>query len=254
MTTITAAPGPARTWDPRSDRKAYIVWIACVWAAIIAGFGLDFARYLGETPAPPLILHFHGAVYVAWLALVTTQVLLVEGGKVRLHRTLGWWLAGLSAVMVPLGLVAALVDKARVFGRPDADLQFLSLEFEEMFAFSTFMITGVLWRKHAAAHKRLMILTAVSISDAGFARLWQSTIKVAPPGPFGWWLQYFWGIALMLVAMAAWDLWRRRRIHPAVLFGAAVLLGGEVAATALYFTPAWATAMTGLVQAWGWKG
>ena len=189
-----------------------------------------------------------------WLALVTTQILLVEGGRVRLHKTLGWWVAGLSLVMVPLGLVAAMVDKARVFGRPDADLQFLSLEFEEMFAFSTFMIAGLFWRKDMSAHKRLMILTAVSISDAGFARLYQSTIKVTPPGPFGWWLQYFWGIALMVLAMAAWDLWRRRRIHPAVLFGAAVLFGGEIAATALYFTPAWAAAMTHLVQAWGWKG
>jgi hypothetical protein len=254
MTTTAAAPGAVRAWDSRSDRKAYLVWIACVWAAIVAGFGLDFGRYLGEAPAPPFILHVHGAIYVVWLSLVTTQILLVEGGRVRLHKTLGWWVAGLSLVMVPLGLVAAMVDKARVFGRPDADLQFLSLEFEEMFAFSTFMIAGLLWRKDMAAHKRLMILTAVSISDAGFARLWQSTIKVAPPGPFGWWLQYFWGIALLVIAMAGWDLWRRRRIHPAVLFGAVVLLGGEIAATALYFTPAWATAMTALVQAWGWKG
>ena len=41
--------------------------------------------------------------------------------------------------------------------------------------------------------------------------------KVTLPGPFGWWLQFVWGIALVLIAMAAWDLWRRRRIHPAVM-------------------------------------
>jgi len=151
-------------------------------------------------------------------------------------------------------LTAALVDKARVFSHPDADLGFLALEFEEMFAFSTFIIAGLLWRKDMAAHKRLMILAAVSISDAGFGRVWQMGFKVVPPGPLGWWVQFFWGIALLLIAMMAWDLWRRRRIHPAVLFGAAVPWGGEAVATTLYFTPAWTTAMTGLVRAWGYAG
>jgi hypothetical protein len=207
-----------------------------------------------ERPAPPLILNLHGIAYVVWLGLVTTQILLVETGRVRLHRQLGWWTAGLSAVMAPLGLTAALVDKARVFSHPDADLGFLALEFEEMFAFSTFIIAGLLWRKDMAAHKRLMIRAAVSISDAGFGRVWQMGFKVVPPGPLGWWVQFFWGIALLLIAMMAWDLWRRRRIHPAVLFGAAVPWGGEAVATTLYFTPAWTTAMTGLVRAWGYAG
>jgi hypothetical protein len=50
--------------------------------------------------------------------------------------------------------------------------------------------------------------------------------------------------------MAAWDLWRRRRIHPAVLFGAAVLWTGEIIVTLLNFTPAWHQAMARLVDAW----
>lgn len=252
--TASAAAGAVRTWDPRSDRKAYIAWIGFIWAAIALGFGLDFTRYLGERPPPPLILNLHGAVYVAWLCLVTTQILLVEGGKVRLHRQLGWWTVGLSAVMVPLGLVAALVDKARTLGGPDADVQFLSLEFVDMLVFSTLMTAGVLWRKNVAAHKRLMILAAVCLSDAGFGRIWQMGIKTTLPGPFGWWMQYFWGVALLLIAMTAWDLWRRRRVHPAVQFGAAALIGGEVVATALYFTPGWTNLANGLVQAWGYKG
>ncbi len=254
MTASTAAGVAVRTWDPRSDRKAYLAWIGFIWAAILLGFGLDFTRYMGERPAPPLILNLHGAVYVVWLCLVTTQILLVEGGKVRLHRQLGWWTVGLSATMAPLGVVAALVDKARLFGRPDADLQFLSLEFVDMLLFAVLMTAGVLWRKNVAAHKRLMILAAVSLSDAGFGRIWTIGIKTTLPGPFGWWLQYFWGAALLLVAMAAWDLWRRRRIHPAVQFGAAVLLSGEMVATVLYFTPGWAGVASGLVQAWGYRG
>jgi hypothetical protein len=57
-----------------------------------------------------------------------------------------------------------------------------------------------------------------------------------------------------LVTRAAWDLWRRRRIHPAVLFGAALLWTGEIIVTVLNFSPAWRQAMVRLVDAWGYSG
>jgi hypothetical protein len=113
---------------------------------------------------------------------------------------------------------------------------------------------GVIFRRSPAAHKRLMILSAVAISDAGFARIWLIGIKTEIPGLFGWWLQYFWGIFLILVAMGVWDLWRRRRIHPAVLFGAALLWAGEIVTTILNFSPAWREIMVRLVNAWGYAG
>ena len=251
MSTSTLA---ARAWHPASDRKAYIVWMGAVWVAVLSGFGLDFVRYLGETPAPPLILHLHGAVFVVWMVLVSTQIFLVEASNVKLHKQLGWATAAVSAVMVPLGLAAAMVDQARQIGQATYTPQFLSLEFEEMFAFSTCMIAGLLNRRDPAAHKRWMILTAVAISDAGFARIGLAGLKVNPTGPFGWWLTYFWGITLLLLAMIGWDLWRRRRVHKAVIAGAAILWGGEIVATALNFSPAWKTAMIALVKAWGYTG
>jgi hypothetical protein len=232
------------TWHPRSDRKAYIVWMALVWAGTLAGFGLDFSRYFGEAPPPPLILHVHGAVYAAWLGLVT----------VRLHKSLGWVTAAVSAAMVPLGVVAALVDQARQVSHPDYAPQFLGLEFVDMVGFAIFIAAGLLWRKDPAAHKRLMILSALALVDASFSRAWQLTIKVVPPGPFGWWMQYFLGTTLMLLAMAAWDLWRRRRIHPTVLLGMAVLWSGEIVSAVLQFSPGWKTAMVALVKAWAWTG
>jgi len=241
-------------WSSASDRKIYLVWIAAIWVAILGGFGLDFARYVGETPSPPFILHAHAAVYVLWLALVTLQILWVRMGNLRRHKQLGWWTVGVSAVMVPLGLAAALVDQVRQVTHPDYAPQFLALEFEEMIAFAVFVTGGVIFRRNPAAHKRLMLLSAVAISDAGFARIWLMGIKTEIPGLLGWWLQYFWGIFLILVAMAAWDLWCRRRIHPAVLFGAVLLWTGEIIVTLLNFSPTWRDAMVRLVNAWGYAG
>ena len=74
---------------------------------------------MAEQPAPPAILHVHAAVYVIWLVLVSVQIFLVETGDIRRHKTLGWWTAIVSAVMVPLGLTAAFVDQARQVGTPD---------------------------------------------------------------------------------------------------------------------------------------
>ena len=242
------------TLSTRTDRKIYVLWMAIVWAAIVGGFGLDFARYLHESPPPPVLLNVHAAVYVAWLILVSVQIFLVEAGHVRLHMRLGWATAIVSAVMVPLGLAAALVDMARQAGHPDYAPQFLALEFEEILAFSTFVIAGLLTRKSPAEHKRLMILSAVAISDAGFARIWLHAIRLTPPGPFGWWLQYFWGITLILIAMLAWDWFKHKRVMRSVLWGAALLWGGEVIATILNFNPMWKASMTTLVRAWGYAG
>jgi hypothetical protein len=244
----------ATAWSPVSDRRIYVFWIGVIWAAILAGFGLDLSRYLGETPPPPIILHVHAAFFVFWLGLVTLQILLIETGNLRLHKRLGWLTVAVSVLLVPLGLAAALVDQARQVTHPDYAPQFLALEFEEMITFSVFMTAGVIFRRHPAAHKRLMLLSAVAISDAGFARIWLMGIKTEVPGLFGWWLQYFWGIFLILVAMGAWDLWRRRRIHPAVLFGAALLWTGEIVATILNFSPTWRGLMVRLVNAWGYTG
>ena len=239
----------------REDRKIYIVWIGLVWAAILAGFGLDFTRFLGESPPPPLILHLHAGLYVSWLILVSAQIFLVERDKIKLHKQLGWATVIVSALMVPSGLIAAMVDQHRQMGHPDYAPQFLSLEFEEMVGFSTCLVAGILTRRNPAEHKRFMILAAVAISDAGSARFWQMAIKWSPAGPFGWWLSFFWGISLILIAMLAWDLIVHKRVMRATVVGAAVLWGGEIVATILNFNPGWKALMVAAVKAWGgWAG
>ena len=62
----------------RADRRITLVWITAIWAFVLFGFGADFARFLGEHPAPAPILLLHGAFSVTWLGLVSTQVVLAE--------------------------------------------------------------------------------------------------------------------------------------------------------------------------------
>jgi hypothetical protein len=244
--------GPA--WAATGDRGIYVLWIALIWAGTLVGFVPDIGRYLAETPAPPFILHFHGAVYTVWLALVTAQIALIEVKKPALHRRLGWAVVIVSAAMVPLGLVAAMVDMARQVPAPDYAPEFLALEFQSMLVFALLITAAILLRRDLAAHKRLMILAAINLLDPGTSRAFGFFSPWKPDGPFGWWLHYFWGNALMVVAMIAWDIWKRGRPHPALLFGGGLLAAGEAVAVILQFSPWWHGAMVGLVHAWGWAG
>src|SRR5678816_853054 len=96
--------GPARD----REHDLILVCIAIVWAGILLGFGHEIVQHIqsGERPYP-LIVHVHGAVFVGWLVLLTTQVLLIRGGRFAIHRRLGLAGAGLAAVMIVLGPATA---------------------------------------------------------------------------------------------------------------------------------------------------
>ena len=238
----------------RADRKVTLVWILAIWTFALFGFGADFARFAHEHPAPPFVLDLHGAFSVAWLALVSTQVVLAETGRIRLHRTLGWWTVAVSAAMVPLGVVAAMVDMARSVSHPDYSPQFLGEEFQDIFAFAVCTIAGVVTRKNRVDHSRFMVLAAIALMDVGPGRIATNLLGAVPTTPLQVWLTYYWGTALLILAMLVWDLVKHRRVMRSVALGAALLLGGEAIVSVLFFNPAWKAAMAGLVRAWGWAG
>jgi len=239
----------------RADRKVTLVWMIGIWVFVLFGFGADFARFLHETPAPPPVLLLHGAFSVTWLGLVSTQVLLAETNNIRLHRRLGWAVVAVSAAMVPFGAVAAMVDMTRQAGHPGYAPQFLGEEFQDIFAFAVCTTAGVLTRKNRIEHSRFMVLAAVALADVGPGRIATNLVfTAAPASPLEVWATFYWGTALLILAMAAWDLIKFRRLTRAVTLGAALLWGGEALVSVLYFNPAWQSAMAGLVRAWGWAG
>ena len=244
----------AADFAPRHDRRIYWLWIALVWAGMLIGFLPDLGRYMAESPAPPWVLHLHGVLYTLWLGAITAQIALVEVRNVALHRRLGWWVVGLSAALIPTGLIAAMVDMARAAAHPDYEPQFLGLEFQAMVVFGLLLTAGARLRGNLPAHRRLMILLPVSILDPGTSRLWSLFIPWHPPGPFGWWLHYFWGNALMVLLLLAWDRWHHGRVHPALWAGAALIAAGEAVAVWLQFSPWWHDVSAQLVAAWGWAG
>lgn len=237
------------TWSAREDRVASAVWLGLLWVGMIAGFGVDFPRYLRENPAAPRVTHWHAVVFTGWMVLLTAQVLLVLKDRVKVHRTLGWVLVGWAGLMAVLGPWAVLSSLAVNLHTPMGDTAFLSVNLVDIGGFLILMAWGIALRKNPAAHKRLMILSTVSLADPGFSRF-SSWIWVTVPGSVVvWFLWVFCGNLLLVVLMLGWDWWRGRMMKQAVIGGLG-LLAAEYAASLLYFWAPWRAATERWVEAW----
>jgi hypothetical protein len=226
---------PAR---PRSDRNAFVLFTALVWAAVLSGFGTDSFKHVSKFGLDyPLIVHFHAVAFVGWLALFTVQVGLIRTARADIHRRLGIAGAGLAAIMVVLGPATALVVDAGRFTATGRTPEFLAVQFTDILAFAGLTAAGLLLRARPAAHKRLMLLGLIYISDAGFARLINGTI--ASPFSLGEWGDLYLGSDLLMLGLGVYDLATRRRFHPAYIAGVVWMLALQVTALRLLGNATW---------------
>jgi hypothetical protein len=238
MSSIAVSGFPVR---PGSDRNAFLFFTSMVWVGVLSGFGTDSFSHVSQHGLDyPLIVHFHAVAFVSWLVLFTTQVLLIRSRRADLHRRLGVAGAVLAGVMVFLGPATALVYDAHEYAVSGTTPEFLAVQFTDILAFATLTGSGLLLRRNSPAHKRLMMLGLIYISDAGFARFLNALVA-APLG------QTFWGtmVALygggdvLMLGLGAYDLATRRKLHPAYMTGVAVALTLQVTAIMLLASPGW---------------
>ncbi len=237
MTVATASKAPVAP-------KGRAIWLglATAMAAIaVAGFWSSYwgPLFSGTLELHPL-LHFHGIVFTAWMALFVTQATLVYRGRTDLHMTLGRTLgAGWGLVLVTAGLAVSFGHAApgvgRDFGSLAQFLEHLPIPLLDLVAFVLLAGAGLMLTDRPEAHKRLMILATVALLAAPTARL---MLLVAEPTPA---FYAALAIAPLVPAFVAvgHDRWRRGRVHPAYWGGMAVL----VANASKYFwqrSDAWA--------------
>jgi len=125
--------------------------------------------------------------------------------------------AGLAAAMVVLGPATALVVDAKRFAATGHAPVFLAVQFADILAFAGLTAAGLLMREVPSAHKRLMLLGLIYISDAGFARYLNDFMA----SPFG---HGFWGEAaglylgsdLLMIGLGVYDLATRGVAAPRV--------------------------------------
>ena len=236
------------TWNARDDRLPSAVWLGFLWTALIAGFGVDLSRFALEVPPAPRVIYVHAAVFIGWMLLLTTQVLLVLGDRVAWHRRLGWFTAGWAGLMVVMGPWAALASQSLDLHGPEYNPPFLAVQFGDITAFVILVAWAISLRKNPAAHKRVMILSTIALIDAGFGRFSGWIWPKDPQSVIVWFFWDFYGNVFMLLLIAAWDCWRGRLMKQFVI-GAAGLVAFECLQTFLYHWGPWKTFTTALILA-----
>jgi hypothetical protein len=190
--------------------------IACV---TIYGFSQTInANLVHPAIARPLLLWVHGAAFAAWVALFIVQSLLVRTRHVRLHRSLGWFVAGLGTVMVPLGFaIAVIMGRFHIHQLGDhapAVEASLLLSFYDMVAFAMVFAVAFAWRRKPDLHRRLMFVTTCGLTSAAFTRFPIEAIQH----------QYTYVCVDALIVLGILrDLLVSRRIHKAYLYALPIL-------------------------------
>lgn len=241
---VTEAPDK-RLWDRRLFLTAAVVFPLVV----LAGFARTY--YLkGFFEAPPLaspLVHLHGALMTIWVALFGAQVWLISSKRVRVHQRLGYSAIPLAGLIIAVGFVAAV--RAAKYGAASAPpaiprLAFLLVPLSDLVMFAILFGGAVYFRRKPAAHKRLMLLTAINFLPPAVARIPIAPLQAA--GPL-WFFGFPAAIALLCVGV---DAWRHDTLNRIFLAGAALMIASFVARLALMGTDGWmriAAWLTGFV-------
>src|SRR5436305_97098 len=125
MATVAVAPTPPREQEPfpvnrAADGNFFLLYVALIWLAVLAGFGPEMIRRLNSNSAPfPIAVHVHAIITVAWLGLLISQTLLIGKRELRLHRK--WGVAGaiLAVAVIAVGLWAAFAFEKLAMNTPE---------------------------------------------------------------------------------------------------------------------------------------
>ncbi|HWD27842.1 MAG TPA: hypothetical protein VG387_11800 [Rhizomicrobium sp.] len=251
-TVLGAAPVRPAPFAPyhKWDRNFFLALVAGVWAGILMGFGGDIRHHIQSNEAAyPWIVHVHAAAFVGWLVLFTTQVLLIRAKRPQLHYRLGASMMWLALFMVIIGPATAIYMQRQQFGTPDSDPAFVAIQFTDIIAFAGLVVAGYRARGRSSAHKRLMLLSTIYISDAGFARWLGSDIGGAlGHGFWAFLLSAYLMPQLLMLSLGVYDLVTRKRLYPAYVWGVAWALGLQLTAAYLYIeAPFWKGVATHLI-------
>lgn len=218
-------------------RRAFYVVVALLSVVVVfAGFAPTYylAGAFGGPSLGPLV-HAHGAVFTTWMLLFGAQATLVAAHRKAAHRKLGIFGALVAAAMVVLGTVVA-IESARRGHTPLPEvppLAFLALPIGDVAVFAVLAGTGIALRSRRDVHARLMLLATVSILAPAIARLQLDVVQ--DNNPFAFMI----GVSLIVLAAAAYDTMRNRRLHPAFLWGGLLVILGQPARLLLARSEGW---------------
>lgn len=215
----------------RKDVPSFALVMTVIMALFVfLGFGMHSAlpALQGQFPPAPPIVHIHGVLAASWMLLLVTQSALVNGGNLKLHRSLGTFGIAFATLMIFTGLLMQLVASHRGWaaGRP-AGTDGLYLGLLAFIGFVWMFTVAIRQRRRdPQVHKRMVLFAMLPVLPPGVNRFWASALGLDDPVPTFWLYLTLWSMAAAILAQ---EWVERRRIgHWSVLGAAWIVIQGAV--------------------------
>jgi len=225
----------------RRDHAMVVAVVGAIWLAMVTGFGIDMVRRAIDGHLSfLLIIHLHALAYGSWLLLLAVQVLLVRTKRLALHRRLGFAALVLVPLMLVLGPAAVISQVASNPYMPDRWIAWMSVQFTNTIGCVVLLALGFAMRRDPAAHKRLMLMGTIAVTEPGFGRIWEAPLTA-------WWgegylalyVSTYIGAVVLMLGVGLFDLVTRGRWHPAYIGAALWIVANEALAMWLFHQPFW---------------
>jgi hypothetical protein len=220
------------------DRRLFLAAAIAFPLVVLAGFARTYYMrpFFGGPPVPNPIVHAHGLLMTAWVALFATQVWLVSSKRVRLHQRLGYAGLALATLVLLVGFVTAL--RAAKYGSASTPpgvppLAFMIVPLFDLLMFAILFGAAVYYRRRPATHKRLMLLTVVNFLPPAIARIPVASLQAL--GPL-WFFGFPAAAALLCLGL---DIWHNRRLNGMFVAGTALLIASYVVRLSILGTETW---------------
>jgi hypothetical protein len=223
MGTNTLVPSPAvvrrpvyRTVNRTLERFFFGGMAILLCVIVVIGFTPTyFGAGVFRAPLPSPILHVHGAVFSLWMILYAVQTAFIAAHRVRWHRTFGTIAFCLPPLMVVLGVIAAVdaLHRGVRIGPLDPATS-LAIPLLGIVAFTVVIYVSWRMRKQAAAHKRLILLATMGLTEAAWGRFPWARMGISPAaGAVG-------GLGILVLLLVAYDLIALHRVHRSTMWAA----------------------------------
>ncbi len=159
----------------RIDHRFHLGMAIAMAFGVFAGFTRTYyARSYFHSPAIPLWVHVHGAVFTGWMLFYILQCLLAMYGGMKLHRSLGIVGGLLASGLVIMGTAIALrqAREGRFFPFPDI-YSSLTISFGQMALFAFFIYLGLRSRRDGETHRRFILMATQLFFFPAFGRILQ---------------------------------------------------------------------------------
>lgn len=221
-----------------TDRRAFTWFVIAFALFVFAGFARTYyLKPIFHGPVLPFLIHVHGLIMTAWIALLFLQIRLVAYRRVDLHRRLGFIGVWLTPLLILVAIEASIImarREYRVAHGSTGPLSFLALQLVGLLVpFVIFIALAVVFRRQPDLHGRLMILATLRLLPPATTRIPVGFIQNGG-------IPVLVGIDILSVlACLVIDTVRNRRVSPVFLWGGLLLIGADLGSIALSMTTGW---------------